>query len=61
MKIFIETHSACRNQHGNGDEAEKKCPDVFVIFVALWLNLCHNNDQTCVFNALTLTRSLGGC
>ena len=41
---------ACRSQEGYGDEAEKWCPNIFVILVVLWLNLCKNNDdQTCFF------------
>ena len=38
---------------GNSDEAEKSCPNSFVIFVVLWLNLCNNNDQTWFFITLT--------
>ena len=30
----------------------------FVIFVALWLNLCNNNNQTYFCIALTFARSL---
>ena len=32
---FKNMRSACKNQQGNGYEAEKKCPNIFVIFVAL--------------------------
>ena len=42
----METHSACRNKQDGGDEFVKKCPNIFVSFVALWLNLYNNNDQT---------------
>ena len=45
-RIFIETHSACRNKQDGGDEFVKMCPNIFVSFVALWLNLYNNNDQT---------------
>ena len=61
MRIFfIEMDSACRNQQGNCDEVEI-VPGHFVIFLALWLNLCNNSDQTLFSNALTFARSLGSC
>ena len=40
--IFIEMGSACMNQQGNGDEVENSARPFFVIFLALWLNLCNN-------------------
>ena len=50
LYIYIEMEGACRSQEGNGDEAEKWSPNIFVILVVLWLNLCKNNDdQTCFF------------
>ena len=60
-RIFIEMDSACRNQQGNGDEVENSARPFFVIFLASWLNLCNNSDQTLFFNALTFARSLGSC
>ena len=38
--------SACRNQQDNCDEVEHSARPFFVIFSALWLNLCNNSDQT---------------
>ena len=49
--IFIEIHSVCTNLQGNGDDPEKSAQN----FVALWLNLCHYNNQTWFFIALTFT------
>ena len=60
-RIFIEMDSACRNQQGNCDEVENIARPFFVIFSALWLNLCNNSDQTLFSNALTFARSLGSC
>ena len=60
-RIFIEMDSACRNQQGNWDEVENSARPFFVIFLALWLNLCNNSDQTLFSNALTFARSLGSC
>ena len=37
MKIFREMDCAGRNQQGNGDVAEIFCPNMFFIFIALWL------------------------
>ena len=31
----------------------------FLYFLALWLKLCNNSDQTLFSNALTFARSLG--
>ena len=60
--IFIEMDSACRNQQGNWDEVENSAGPVLNFFLALWLNLCNNSDQTLFSNALTFARSLGrGC
>ena len=56
MRIFIEMDSACRNQQDNCDEVENSARQFFVIFLALWLNLCNNSDQTFFSNALTFAR-----
>ena len=48
MRIFIEMDSVCRNQQGNCDEVENSARPFFVIFLALWLNLCNNSDQTLI-------------
>ena len=61
MRIFIKMDSAYRNLQGNGDELENSAQTLFVISVALWLDLCISNNQTWFFIALTLVRSLGGC
>ena len=61
MRLFIEMDSACRNQQGNSDEVENSARQFFVIFLALWLNLCNTSDQTLFSNALTFARSLGSC
>ena len=53
--------SACRNQQGNCDEVEDSARPFLLIFLALWLNLCNNSDQTWFCNALTFSRSLGSC
>ena len=50
-RIFIEIYSACRNQEGNCNEVETSARPYFVIFLALWLNLCNNSDQTLFSNA----------
>ena len=42
--------STYRNQQGNGDDAEKQCPNILVIFVVL----C--NDPTWVFVPLPFAR-----
>ena len=62
-RIFIEMDSACRNQQRNCDEVENSARPFFffVIFSALWLNLCNNSDQTLFSNALTFARSLWSC
>ena len=49
QRFFIETDCI---------EVEKWCQNIFIIFIALWLNICNNNDQTWFFNALTFARSL---
>ena len=62
MKIFREMDCACRNQQGNGDVAEIFCPNMFVIFIALWLLYAIIMIRHCFFfNALTFARSLGDC
>ena len=62
MRIFIEIDSACRNKQGNCDEVENSAGAFLVLFfLALWLNLCNNSDQTLFSNALTFARSLGSC
>ena len=53
--------SACRNQQGNCDKVENSARQFFAIFLALWLNLCNNSDQTLFSNALTFAKSLGRC
>ena len=60
-RIFLEMDSACRNQQGNCDEVEHSARQLFVIFSALWLNLCNNSDQTLFSNVLSFARSLGSC
>ena len=55
---FLGMDSACRNQLGNGNEVENSSRPFFVIFSALWLNICNNSDQTLFSNALTFARSL---
>ena len=37
--------SACKYQQGNCDEVENSARP-FCLFLALWLNLCNNSDQT---------------
>ena len=56
----MKMDSACRNQQGNCDEVENGARP-FLLFLALWLNLCSNIDQTLFSNALTFARSLGSC
>ena len=60
-RIFLEIDSACRNQQGNCDEVENSARPFLLFFLALWLNLCNNSDQTLFSNALTLARSLRSC
>ena len=45
-RIFIEMDSACMNLQGN---CNYSAGPFFVIFLALWLNLCNNSDQTLFF------------
>ena len=56
----MEMDSASRNQQGNCDEVENSSRS-FSLFLALWLNLCNNSDQTLFSNLLTFVRSLGDC
>ena len=58
---FIEIDSACRNQQCNFDEVENTARPFLLSFLALWLNLCNNSDQTLFSNILTFARSLGSC
>ena len=53
--------SACRNQQGNCYEMENSARPFLLFFLALWLDLCNNSDQTLFSNALMFARSLGSC
>ena len=55
----MEMDSACRNQQGNCNEVENSARTFLLFFfLALWLNLCNNSDQTFISNTLTFARSL---
>ena len=56
----MEMDSASRNQQDYCNGVENSA-QLFLLFLALWLNLCNNIDQTLFSNALTSVRSLGSC
>ena len=50
--------SACRIQQGNCDEIEKSARPFLLFFLALWLNICNNSDQTFGLDFQHLPRDL---
>ena len=57
-RVSIEMDSACRNQQVIA-MMWKIVPGHFYYFLALWLNLCNNSDQTFFSNALPLPGTSG--